>query len=144
MVDNKNYHREPNFWIRGRRENKKFYEINLKRITELKTFVFGLLLSSLLILPIGLMLYQYIVIYGYDAGSFGIYLTVVWIAIMLFNGLSNYITVKICQSLVKDMDNLQKIEAGYIFLYQILNPIFGLVTLIIIVFGAISILGAIR
>jgi len=37
---------------------------------------------------------------------------------------------------------LQAIDAGSIFLYQILNPGFGIVILIIIVVGAVQALGA--
>jgi hypothetical protein len=132
----------PNFWIRGKRETKKFYEINLNRSTNFKTFAFGFLLAALIVFPIGLMIYQFLMIYGYNLSIFGVYLTLIWVALMFFNGLSNYLTVKMAQAAAKDIVNLQAIDAGDIFLYQILNPGFGIVILIIIVVGAVQALGA--
>ncbi|MDD3106881.1 MAG: hypothetical protein PHP65_03660 [Bacilli bacterium] len=137
-----NDQRQPNFWLRGRRETKKFYEIRLNRSTSFSTFIFGFLIAALLIFPIGLLIYQFLAIYGYNLSIFGVYLILIWLTLMLFNGLSNYLTVKIAQSSAKEMRNLQEIEAEYIFWYQLLNIGFGLFSLIIIVFSAIQILGA--
>jgi magnesium-transporting ATPase (P-type) len=137
-----NDQRQPNFWLRGRRETKKFYEIRLNRSTSFSTFIFGFLIAALLIFPIGLLIYQFLAIYGYNLSIFGVYLILIWLTLMLFNGLSNYLTVKIAQSSAKEIRNLQEIEAEYIFWYQLLNIGFGLFSLIIIVFSAIQILGA--
>ncbi|MGD9886824.1 MAG: hypothetical protein AB7T03_02530 [Bacilli bacterium] len=138
-MDNQN---QPNFWLRGKRETKKFYDIRLNRFTSVKTFVFGFLLAAIIILPIAILIYQFLVIFGYNLTIFGLYLTLIWIALMFFNGLSNYLTVKIAQASVKDMINLQAIEANYIFWYQLLNIGFGVFSLIIIVVSAIQVLGA--
>ncbi|MGD9604571.1 MAG: hypothetical protein AB7V00_00265 [Bacilli bacterium] len=137
-----NNQKQLNFWLRGRRETKKFYEIRLNRSTSFKTFIFGFLLATLIIMPFGLLIYQFLMIYGYDLTIFGLYLTLIWVALMFFNGLSNYLTVKIAQASAKEMLNLQEIETGYIFWYQLLNIGFGIFSLIIIVFSAIQILGA--
>ena len=59
---------------------------------------------------------------------------------MLFNGLSNYFTVKLAQAYNKDMDSLQEIKAKYIFYYQILNIGFGIFSLIVIIFFGLGIL----
>ncbi|HNZ50708.1 MAG TPA: hypothetical protein PK087_05100 [Bacilli bacterium] len=134
--------KQPNFWLRGKRETKKFYEIRLNRSTSIATFIFGFLLAAVIVLPIGILIYQFLVIFGYNLAVFGLYLTLIWLALMFFNGLSNYLTVKIAQASVKDMLNLQAIEAGYIFWYQLLNIGFGLFSLIIIIISAIQILGA--
>lgn len=138
-MDNQN---QPNFWLRGKRETKKFYDIRLNRSTSVKTFVFGFLMATIIILPIAILIYQFLVIFGYNLTIFGLYLTLIWVALMFFNGLSNYLTVKIAQASVKDMMNLQEIEANYIFWYQLLNIGFGLFSLIIIVVSAIQVLGA--
>ena len=47
-----------------------------------------------MILPAGIMLFQYLMIYGY-LGVFRIYMLISWLGLLLFNGLSNYFTVKI-------------------------------------------------
>lgn len=132
--------REPNFWIRGKTEQRKFYDIKLKTKTNVITFIAGLLFGGILIFPFGLMLFQYIEVYGYDMSIFVLYLTIIWILMMVFNGLSNYFTVKVAQSYNKDMISLQQIKPKYIFFYQLLNFGFGLFSLFIIVFFGIQLL----
>lgn len=128
-----------NFWIIGRNEQKKFYDIKLTTKTNIITFIGGLLLGAIIILPFGLMVFQYIQIYNYKA-IFSFYILLIWILLMLFNGLSNYFTLKLAQAYNKDMDSLQEIKAKYIFYYQILNIGFGIFSLIVIIFFGLGIL----
>lgn len=139
---NNKFNKEPNFWIKGKLEQRKFYEIKLKRSTNIGTFIFGLLLAVIIILPFGLMIYQYLIIYGYNLRIFIAYLLLIWLGLMLFNALSNYFTVKLAQAASKEMINLQEINANYIFWYQLLNIGFGLITLFLLVFFGINVLGA--
>lgn len=132
---------EMNFWSRGRWEQKRFYDIRMNRSTNIMSFVFGLLLGTIIIAPFGLMIFEYIMIYGYDYHVFTFYLLLVWIALMLFNGLSNYFTVKLAQAKDKDIRNLQEIQPRYIFFYQCLNIGFGLFTLVLIVIFGMKMLG---
>lgn len=134
--------KEPNFWLRGKIEQRKFNDINLNKKTNILTFIFGLLMGALILLPFGIMLLQHIIIFGYDLSIFVLYLTIIWILMMIFNGLSNYFTVKLAQAYNKDMINLQDITPKYIFFYQILNFGFGLFSLFIIVFVGIRLIGA--
>lgn len=136
--------REPNFWVRGKREQKKFYDIRLSRSTSAKTFILGLIFAAVIIIPIGLMIFQYLTIYAYNIKSYAIFLVLIWIGLMFFNGFSNYFTVKLAQSLAKDVSNLQEIEAKYVFLYQLLNIGFGAFSLFIIIFFGIQFFGVIR
>lgn len=126
--------KQPNFWVRGKIEQRKFYEITLSTKTNIITFLFGLIAGALIILPFGLMVIQFLMIYGYDFSILTLYLTIIWVLIMLFNGLSNYFTVKLAQSYNKDMITLQAIKPKYIFFYQIFNFGFGFVSLFIIIF----------
>lgn len=130
-----------NFWKRGKIEQANFYSINLKRKTNLISFIFGLVFSAILLLPFIFMLIQFAVVFSYNFSFFVLYLTVAWVLLMIFNGLSNYITVKIAQASVKDMVNLQAIKPKYILLYQCLNIGFGIVSLILIVIFGIRLLG---
>lgn len=134
--------RDLNFWMRGKLEQKKFYDIQLKRSTNIITFLLGLIFGALLLLPFGLMVFQYLMIYGYDMSIFVLYLTIIWVLIMIFNGLSNYFTVKLAQAYNKDMVNLQAIKPKYIFFYQIFNFGFGFISLLIIVFFGLRLIGA--
>lgn len=139
---NNNFKREPNFWIKGKLEQRKFYDIKLNRSTNIWTFILGLLLAVIIILPFGLMIYQYLIIYGYNLRIFIVYLLLIWIGLMFFNALSNYFTVKLAQSASKEMINLQQINANYIFWYQLLNIGFGLITLFLLIFFGINVIGA--
>jgi len=134
--------RQPNFWARGKREQKKFYDIKLNRSTNIKTFIFGFLISLIIMFPFAYMIYQYLIIFGYNRSIFGVYLAFFWVALMIFNGLSNYLTVKMAQSSAKDIINLQAIEARYILIYQMLNIGFGMFSLIIIIIFGVQIIGA--
>ncbi len=136
--------KKPNFWIRGKLENKKFYEIKLTWKTNVLTFVLGLVLAVIVVLPLVFMIYQYLFIFGYNLKIFFLYLTIIWIVLMIFNGLSNYFTVKFAQSANKDIVNLQAIKAGEIFFYQIFNFGFGVISLLLILFFGFNILGAIK
>lgn len=134
--------KEQNFWQRGKSEQSKFYDIKLKTKTSVITFIFGLLLGAVIILPFGIMMLQYLVMFGYDLSIFVFYLTIIWVLMMAFNGLSNYFTVKLAQAYNKDMINLQDIKPKYIFFYQIFNFGFGLVSLFVIVFFGVRLIGA--
>lgn len=126
--------KEPNFWVKGKLQQAKFYDIKLGLKTNIITFVAGFILGALMVLPFALMLLQFLMLNGYDLSIFVIYLTIIWILMMLFNGFSNYFTVKIAQAYNKDMLSLQEIETKYIFFYQIFNFGFGIVSLFLIVF----------
>lgn len=131
-----NEKKQPNFWVRGKQDQMKFYDIKLNRKTNIITFLFGLISGALLLLPFGIMIYQYLLIYSYTITAFPLYITIVWILIMIFNGISNYMTVKLAQVYNKDMQNLQEIDAKNIFWYQIFNPGFAFISfLLIILFG---------
>ncbi|MCK9537008.1 MAG: hypothetical protein M0R05_05470 [Bacilli bacterium] len=125
--------KEPNFWVRGKRETKNFYAIELLPGVNIKSFLFGLLVAAVLILPLGIMIFQYLIIYGY-LGVFRIYLLLIWVSLLLFNGLSNYFTVKIAQVYDPNNHRLQSVNAKYVFFYNCLSIGFAIFTLLVIIF----------
>jgi|SRR5690554_2994681 len=137
MNEHKNK-KEPNFWVRGKRETKNFYAIQLHPAINIKSFIFGLLFAAVIIVPFGIMVFQYLMIYAY-LGAFRIYLLIIWLGLLLFNGLSNYFTVKIAQAYDVDNHRLQAINAKYIFLYNCLNIGFAIFTLFIIIFLGLAV-----
>lgn len=130
--------KQPSAWKKGKLEHNKFYDIKLNRKTNFITFTFGLITGAVLLLPLFLLLFQFLKVYGYDNTFFLLFIILIWILIMLFNGLSNYFTVKLAQAYNKDMINLQAIKPKYIFLYQTLNIGFALASLFIIVLFVIG------
>jgi len=126
-----------NFWVRGKIDQHKFYDIKLKTKTNFITFLFGLIVGGLLVLPFCLLVYQYFYLYRYNMSSLPLYFTLFWIIIMFFNAISNYLTVKLAQAYNKDMENLQELSAKHIFLYQLFNFKFGIVVLLFILLFAL-------
>jgi len=122
-----------NFWSRGKQETKNFYELDLSPGINTKSFIFGLLIAAIIILPLGLIIFQYLIIYGY-LGVFKFYLLFIWLGLLLFNGLSNYFTVKIAQSYDVNNRRLQGINAKYVFLYNCLSIGFAIFTIFLIIF----------
>lgn len=124
--------KSPNFWSLGKQETKKFYDIELSPSVNIKSFIIGLLLAAVLILPLGILIFQYLMIYGYK-GVFNIYLLFIWVGLLLFNGLSNYFSVKIAQAYDINNHLLQTIKGKYVFFYNCLNIGFAVFTFILIV-----------
>lgn len=133
--------KQPGFWKKGRLEQKRFYSIKLKLSTNIITFVFGLLTAALILLPLILLIIQSLKIYSYNGKILIPYFTFLWILLAVFNGLSNYFTVKLAQSMNKDMISMQEIKTKFIFFYQVLNPGFALATIFIIGFIMLKVLG---
>jgi hypothetical protein len=125
----------------GKTELRKYYSIRLKTSTNFISFFLGFLIAVVIVLPIALMLAQGLMLYGYNTIYAIIFMLLIWLGLLLFNGISNYLTVVISKSLEKDLLELQKIKAKPIFFYQVSNFGFAIFSLIIIIFVAIQIIG---
>lgn len=124
-------------WRLGKENNKAYLNLNLKKGTSMKTLFFGMLLAGLLILPMAIIVFQFVELYWYHRpNTMYLFLGIAFALLMFANGLSNYITIRATQLCIKDMDNLQEIDAFSVFFYQFLNPWFALfVSVILIFFG---------
>jgi phosphatidylglycerophosphatase A len=119
-------------WKKGKQDIKKYYEVKLKKSTSIKTFLFGILLTVILILPIALLLLQFFKAYIYNLN---IVLFVVILALVLLwfcNGLSNYFTIKLTKIYFKEDNKLQGIDEVAVLFYETLNPGFILFTFFIL------------
>ena len=47
-----------NLWSKGKEETKKFYEIKLNRSTNIITFIFGLVVTVIIIFPFAALLLE--------------------------------------------------------------------------------------
>lgn len=130
---------KPSLWKKGKQQQKIYFDINLKRSTSFKTFIFGLLITVIIVLPIALALYQYLFIYKWNTNAFRIFLLLAWVLILLVNGVSNFFTVLLSKAYNPEMDNLMAIDEYAILFYQTFNPGFAIIVLILfIVFGMFS------
>lgn len=123
-----------NLWSYGKKEFKRFMSIKLKRKTSILSFLYGILLTAIPILPIAWALFELVEVYWFASSTVYIFLTVAWVLFMFANGLSNYLTIRILKEKEKDMDDLQSINDKAVFFYQTFNIGFGIFILIILVF----------
>ena len=119
-------------WRKGKQDIKKYYDVKLKKSTSIKTFLFGILLTLIIVLPIALILLQVFKAYIYNLN---IVLFVVILALVLLwfsNGLSNYFTIKLTKIYFKEDNKLQGIDEVAVLFYETLNPGFIIFTFFIL------------
>lgn len=128
-------------WRKGKRDLKTFYDVNFKRSTNIKTFLFGILLTFVIIFPFALILIQFYKAYIYNLNLTMLILTIGWVLIWLCNGLSNYFTIKLAKLYYKEEPKLQSVDEYAVFVYETFNPgfiIFSLIIIIVLFFGTIG------
>ena len=108
--------------------------IKIKRKTSILSFLYGILLTAIPILPIAWFLFELVEIFWFQPSTVYIFLTIAWVLFMFANGLSNYLTIRILKVKEKDMSDLQSINDKAVFFYQSLNIGFGIFILAILVF----------
>lgn len=119
-------------WRKGKQDIKKYYDVKLKKSTSIKTFLFGILLTLIIVLPIALILLQVFKAFIYNLN---IVLFVVILALVLLwfsNGLSNYFTIKLTKIYFKEDNKLQGIDEVAVLFYETLNPGFIIFTFFIL------------
>ena len=121
-------------WTFGKKEYKRFMNIKIKRKTSILSFLYGILLTAIPILPIAWFLFELVEIFWFQPSTVYIFLTIAWVLFMFANGLSNYLTIRILKVKEKDMSDLQSINEKAVFFYQSLNIGFGIFILAILVF----------
>ncbi len=129
-------------WRKGKQDIKKFYDVKLKRSTNIKTFLFGVLLTILCILPFALLLVQFFKTYIYNLNLVLLFALIAWVMLWVCNGLSNYFTIKLAKLYFKADPKLNSVDEVAVLFYETLNPGFIIFTLFIIVFVYVGIMGA--
>jgi hypothetical protein len=128
-------------WKKAKQTQLDFYNLKISSKTNILGTILALLGSVLIILPLALILIQTIFIYGYHRSILFICLFFIWVGIMLFNGILNYLTIRFSKSLERNNPGLQALEEKHVFYYQCLNPIIAVISLILIIFFAYQIGG---
>lgn len=116
----------------GKIDNKKYYELKIKKSIDLKALFMGLLLTLILFIPIILLLVQLFYLYAYNPSYRSILIIAAWIILMLCNGTSNFISLKIVKAYLPDDLKIQCLNEKAIFVYQSTNIGFAIFTLVII------------
>lgn len=129
-------------WKTGKRDIKKFYEVKLKRSTNIKTFLFGILITLIIMLPLALLLVQFYKAYIYNLNLRMLFLLIGWIMVWFCNGLSNYFTVKLAKKYFKEEPKLQNLDEVAILYYETLNPGFIIFTFFLLIFVFLGLMGA--
>ena len=124
--------KEVGLWRKGKQDIKKYYEVKLKKSTSIKTFLFGVLLTLILILPIALLLLQIFKAYIYNLDVVLFIVVLALVLVWFCNGLSNYFTVKLTKLYFKEDNKLQALDEVAILFYETLSPGFIIFTLFIL------------
>lgn len=128
-----------NLWKQGKKDIARYYELRMKKSTDLKSLIFGIVLTLIAILPILLILIQFFKVYLYNITARFIILGIAWLLLMLCNGLSNYFMVKLAKLYYPENPNLMILNNKAIFVYESLNIGFGVFTIIVIlIFGVLG------
>lgn len=131
-VKPENYHIST--WKKGKLDLKKFYDVKLSRKHNVLSFLFGILLTILVILPFALILIQFFKAYYYNLSLKMLFLIIAWVIIWFCNGLSNAFTIEIAKKYFEEEPKLQKIDSFAVFIYETFNPGFIFFTFVILVF----------
>lgn len=129
---------EKGLWKTGKDEYKKFVNMKLTKKTNIVSLLMGILFTAIIILPIACLAFEIVELYWYKTAAIFAFVSVAWGLLLVCNGLSSYITVKMVQAYETDMLDVQKIDAKAIFFYQTFNIGFALVTLILLGFILVS------
>ena len=117
-LDNQNV----SLWRKGKLDIKKFYDIKFKKSTNVKTLIFGILITAVIIIPFATILIQFFNAYFYQLNVCLFLMLIGWIMLWICNGLSNYFTIKLAKLYYKENPKLQNLDESSIFYYETLNP----------------------
>lgn len=137
-LNNKNV----SLWRKGKQDIKKFYEIKLKKSTSIKTFLYGILLTAIIIIPFALILIELLQAFIYNLNLVLLFMTISWTMLWLCNGLSNLFTIKLAKLYYKEEPKLQAIDEYAVFFYETINPGFIIFSLFLVVLVFFRIIGA--
>lgn len=129
-LDNQNV----SLWRRGKQDIKKFYDIKFNRSTNFKTLVFGILITTVIIIPFVAILFQLLRSYIYNLNVCMLIMLVGWVLLLICNGLSNYFSIKLAKIYYKENPKLESIDAMAVFFYETLNPGFIIFTFAVLMF----------
>ena len=130
--------KEKSLWKAGRDDYKKFMKIRLSRKSNIISFLFGILLTAIIVLPFTFVIFQIVELYWFSRKTMILFLAIAWGLLMIANGLSNYITIRMVKAYNTDLVDIQNLDDKAIWFYHTLNPGFGIFMLIVMIFFWVS------
>lgn len=130
--------KEKSLWRTGKDDYKKFMNIRLSRKTNALSFLFGMIFTAIIILPSTFIIFQVVELFWFSRKTLILFLSFAWGLLMIANGLSNYISVRMVKAHNTDMSDIQALDDKAIWFYQSLNPGFGFFILIAMIFLWVS------
>lgn len=137
---NKKEDQNVSLWKKGKNDIKKFYDVKFNKSTNVKTLIFGILLTAIIIIPFAIILVQFFQAYYYNLNTCLIIMLIGWVMLWICNGLSNYFSIKLAKLYYKESPKLQSVDEWAVLFYETLNPgfiIFTFVVLIVLFLGII-------
>ena len=135
-LDNQNV----SLWRKGKQEIKKLYDIKFNKSTNIKTLLFGILITAIIIIPFATILIQIFKAYFYQLNVCMFLVLIGWMMLWLCNGLSNFFTVKLAKIYYKENPKLQNLDEMAILFYETLNPGFIIFTFFVLLVFFLGIL----
>lgn len=129
---NKKEDQNVSLWRKGKQDIKKYYEVKLTKANSIKTFLFGVLLTLIIILPIALLLLQIFKAYIYNLKIVMFVVILALVLVWFCNGLSNFFTIKLAKLYFKEDNKLKEVDEIAVLFYETLNPGFILFTFFIL------------
>ncbi len=117
----------------GKDDYKAFMNIRFSKKSNFVSFFFGILFAAIIIFPFACVIFELVELYWFTRKSLVIFLTLAWLLLMIANGLSNYITIKMMKAYNNEMKDLMQLDDKAIWFYQTLNPGFGITMLAIMI-----------
>ena len=111
--------KEKSLWRTGKDDYKKFMSIRLSRKTNILSFLFGILITAIIILPFTFIIFQVVELFWFSRQTMILFLSIAWALLMIANGLSNYITVKMVKAYDKDLTDIQALDDKTKLLYHL-------------------------
>lgn len=133
--------KDVSLWRKGKQDIKKFYDIKFKKSTNIKTLIYGILITAIIIIPFALILMQIYKAYVYHLNVSMFVMLIGWVMLWICNGLSNLFTIKLSKLYYKENPKLEAIDEIAVFFYETLNPGFMIFTLFVIIFVFFALVG---
>lgn len=133
--------KDVSLWRKGKQDIKKFYDIKFKKSTNIKTLIYGILITAIIIIPFALILMQIYKAYVYHLNVSMFVMLIGWVMLWICNGLSNLFTIKLSKLYYKENPKLEAIDEVAVFFYETLNPGFMIFTLFVIIFVFFALVG---
>lgn len=119
---------------KGRQQLKTLNQLSIKGSMNLKSFVFSILLATILIIPIIIIAYNVFSLYDPSTVNFKIMLVFCLLAIFLHNSISSSLYIILLKNYLSDLDELKSINTKDIFIVELFNPFMILLVVVVIVF----------